>query len=498
MKSPSSNAPSGTQAVQRALQLMQDVSASGAEGRTLTELAAGRGLARPTVHRLLAALHFEGMIERCESGRYRSVWRPDGGQEPGGSQPRRSPFHPRLEASCQSHDWRDWSGTISPSSYEPTPELEYTAIRNSAALIDVSPLYKVDFRGPDAEAATNRIFTRDTRKCADLQVMYTCWCDDDGKLLQDGNLVRLAPNHFRVTTADPSLAWFEDACLGFDVEVEDVTDRWAAVSVQGPRSCEVLRSAMPAAGLESLRFFRGQETSIETARGSVDLLVTRTGFTGDLGYEIWMPSSHALAVWDALIAAGTPHGLRPAGLQALDQSRIEAGLVLIEVDFVNASLASLDTRKSSPMEAGLGWTVKRVPGNDFIGRGALDGESRRSQKWSLVGIEVAWDELERIYRTKGLRPQTVGHPPDRAPHPVYVNEDGRAVQVGQATSQFFSPLLKRQIGLATVRSEWSEVGTSLGLDFLVDTVLERARATVVPLPFYDPPHKRVTPVPRFA
>ncbi len=428
------------------------------------------------------------MIERDDAGRYRAASHRLGGLAPEAraGAPRLSPFHERLAALNQSFLWRDWSGTVSPTCYEPTAEREYTALRNTAGLIDVSPLYKVEFVGPDAEAATNRIFTRDVRKCRELQVMYTCWCDDEGKLLQDGNLVRLGPDHFRMTTADPSLAWFEDACAGFDVEVRDVTDDVAALALQGPQAARVLNAAIEGAGIEELRFFRGCAARL----GDAEILVTRTGFTGDLGYEIWLPADAAIESWDLLVEAGRPYGALPAGLQALDQTRIEAGLVLIEVDFVNAAHAVLDGRRSSPYEAGLGWTVKLVPGNDFIGRPALEAEAARGSAWALVGVEVSWLELEVAYATKGLRPTVVGEEPDRSPHPVYRGRD----QVGQVTSQFFSPLLKRHIGLATVRADASAVGTALELDLLVDTVKVRVEARVASLPFFDPERKRRTPV----
>ncbi|MEM1245697.1 MAG: glycine cleavage T C-terminal barrel domain-containing protein [Acidobacteriota bacterium] len=488
---PSGSPPSGTQAIQRALRLLQDISESGTRGLTLTELSGRHQLARPTVHRLLAALQYDAMIERQDAtGRYTALWRPPSTAAAGASQPRFSPFHERLTAACQSHQWRDWAGTIAPSSFEPTTELEVAAVRHTAALFDVSPLYKVEFRGPDAEAATNRLFTRDTRKCREHQVQYTCWCDDEGKLLQDGNLVRLGGDHFRITTADPSLAWFEDACRGFDVEVVDVSDDVAALALQGPRSCAVLQRALPGAEIESLRFFRAREAQLQAATGAVEVLLTRTGFTGDLGYEIWLPAERALDVWDALMKAGAGHGLRPAGLETLDRCRIEAGLVLIEVDFVNASHALLDVRQSTPDETGLGWTVKLNPGNDFIGRRAIEEERERAAEWRLVGVEIAWSELERVYRPKGLRPTVVGEAPDRTPRPLY--RDGK--QVGQVTSQVFSALLKRHIGLASVHADAAEPGTELEIDLLVDTEFRRATARIVPLPFFDPPQKRATPV----
>jgi aminomethyltransferase len=494
--------PHGTQAIQRAFALLRAV-AEADRPLPLAELARRLGLRPPTAHRILGALVAEGLVERVDrperdgaglgyrvGRRARSLAAKaplHGHQKP----PRTTPFFAREVEHHASFGWRDWSGFVGATSYEPTYHREYWAIRNSAALIDVSPLFKYELRGPHAEALANRIFTRDFRKCRPGQVMYTCWLDDDGKLLQDGNVVRLAPDRFRVTAAHPTLRWFQDCGAGLDAEVVEVTDELAALSVQGPTSRDVLAAAAGggehAERIRALPYFRAAESSIAGRA----VLVTRTGFTVDLGYEVWMPPRDAEAVWDALLSAGEAYGAMPVGLVAMDQARVEAGLVLIDIDFVSASHALLEGRKSAPHEMGLGWTVKLAPDRDFVGRAALERAIEHGFRTSLVGVEVPWMELERVHAQFGLRPQNALHPPSRDPAALYLpggGEGGR--QVGQVTSQAFSPLLKKQVALASVDGPYAEPGTPLELEMVVDYKRVRADARVAKLPFFDPPRKR--------
>ncbi len=489
-----SAAPSGTQAVQRALRLLQ--SFAGGEEHGLSELAQRHGLAKATAHRLLAALEADGMLARSPgSSSYRlgpaaarlagapgTVGAPGTGARGQRSLPRTTPFHRRVLERHDSLQWRPWSGYVGAVSYEPTFTREYFAIRNAAALIDVSPLYKYEVTGSDALRLVDRVMTRDVTKCRVGQVMYSCWCDDEGKLVQDGNIVRLGDQRFRISAADPSLRWFQDCGFGMDALVRDISEATAALSLQGPRARDVLAGLVDDSEVASLRYFRAVEASFDGR----PLLVTRTGYTGDLGYELWVAAGDAEPLWDRLMVAGEPHGMLPVGLMAMDAARIEAGLVLIEVDYVSATHAFLERRKSSPFEAGLGWTVKLTPGNEFIGRRALEREVATGSRWATVGIEVAWSELEAIYGRAGLRPQTVGEPPNREPTPVWA--DGR--QIGQMTSQTFSPLLKKQIGLASIETGHSGVGAAVEVEMRVDMARVRARGSVVQLPFYDPPHKR--------
>lgn len=391
-----------------------------------------------------------------------------------------TPFHPRTSALCASGEWREWSGYLSAVSYEHTHEREYFAIRDTAALIDVTPLFKYDVRGPQAEQLVNRVVTRDVSRAQQGQVLYTAWCDDDGKVVDDGTVWRLGPEHFRITSADASLRWFQDCGYGLEAEIADRSEALVALALQGPKSRQVLLQAAGGEQLERLGYYRLTEGEI----GGAPATITRTGYTGDLGYELWFAPQHAEAVWDRLMQAGEPYGLRPAGLAALDLARIEAGLLLIEVDYISSQKALTEQRKSSPYELGLGWTVA-LDGPDFVGRRALLEEWRRGSAWALVGLEVDWLELDRLYSQFDLAPQVAGRA-SRLAVPLY--RAGR--QVGQATSLAFSPLLKRYLALATVEAPFATPGEQLELEVTVEYQHSRAAARVVRKPFYDPPQKR--------
>ena len=391
-----------------------------------------------------------------------------------------SPFHSVTAPLCKSNEWREWSGYLAAVTYGPTHEQEYFAIRNSAALIDVSPLFKYDLRGPQAEKLVGRIVTRDVAKCRLGQILYTPWCDDDGKVIDDGTVWKLAPDHFRITAADPSLRWFQDCGFRLEVEVEDVSDRVAAVALQGPSSREILRRAAGTDDLDTLRYYHLTEGEI----GGASVVITRTGYTGDLGYELWLDPSEAVSVWRRLMTAGADYRLLPAGLAALDLARLEAGLLLIEVDYISSLKALTETRKTSPFELGLGWAVARSAAN-FVGRRALLREAQVGSAWALVGLAVDWSDLDRLFGRHDLPPQVAGRA-SRLAAPVY--RGGR--QIGQATSMGFSPLLKRFIALASLEWHQAVLGSLVELEMTVDYQRERVQARIVPKPFYDPPHKR--------
>jgi glycine cleavage system T protein (aminomethyltransferase) len=396
--------------------------------------------------------------------------------------PRTTPFHSRTEPLNQAQNWRRWSGFLAASSYELHHDREYWAIRSSAALIDVSPLHKYLISGPDAERLMDRIVTRDVTKCALHQVLYTPWCDEDGKVMDDGTLARLEQDAFRLTSAEPNLRWLQDNALGMDVTIRDISDDWAALSLQGPRSRDILHDAADGVA-DALGFFRMTSGRI----GGVPVEITRTGYTGDLGYEIWTESANAEALWDGLIAAGEVHGILPAGMLALDLVRVEAGLVLIGVDYVPGHRALIEDQKSSPFELGLGWTVK-LDKKAFVGRDALLAEKARGPQWQLRGIEVDWDSLETLYQKVGLPPQL---PSEgwRTSVPVYAG----SLQVGYATSGCWSPLLKKYIALAHLHAGHAAIGTDLHMEVTVEHHRQRAQARVVKTPFFDPERKRSTP-----
>jgi aminomethyltransferase len=388
-----------------------------------------------------------------------------------------TPFHERTAALCVSHSWRRWAGYIVASSYELSHEREYHAIRAAAALFDVSPLYKYLVRGRDAARLLDRVVTRDVLRSQPGQVLYTPWCDAAGKVIDDGTVARLGETVFRMTAAEPNLRWLEANALGLEVTIEDVSESIAALSLQGPSSRAILETL---GELPPLKYFRLAETRL---RG-IPVSVSRTGYTGDFGFEIWVPAENALALWDALVEAGTPYGLQPAGMLALDVARIEAGLMLIEVDYVPARKALSESQTSSPYELDLGWAVN-LEKEQFVGRQALAAEKERGPQWQFVGVEVGWDDLERLHAEAGLAtrlPQQAW----RTSVPLYSG----AEQKGYATSGGWSPLLKRYIALAHLRAPWAKPGTPLDIEITVEHRRRRAAARVVKKPFFDPERKR--------
>lgn len=390
-----------------------------------------------------------------------------------------TPFHERTAALCASHAWRRWAGFRVASSYELSHEREYHAIRVAAALFDISPLYKYVVRGRDAARLLDRVVTRDVLRTPIGRVLYTPWCDGAGKVLDDGTLARLGESTLRMTAADPGLRWLEDNALGLQVSIEDASESTAALALQGPNSRAILQQVCDI-DVAKIQYF-----GLAAARlRGIPVTLSRTGYTGDLGYEIWLDASRALDVWDALTEAGTPYGVMPAGMLALDIARIEAGLMLIEVDYVPARKALAESQKSSPLELGLGWAVD-LRKERFIGRNALAEEARLGPQWQFVGLEIEWTSFEALYRRVGLAPQ-VPSAAWRMSVPVYAAND----QVGYATSGCWSPVLKKYIALAHVRSPWAKPGTDLDMEVTVEHRRERAAARVVPRPFFDPERKR--------
>jgi aminomethyltransferase len=387
-----------------------------------------------------------------------------------------TPFHERTAPLCVSHAWRRWAGHVAASSYELTHEREYHVIRVAAALLDVSPLYKYLIRGHDAARLLDLVVTRNVMKAAVGQVLYTPWCDHSGKVIDDGTVARLDDQLYRMTSAEPSLRWLQDNATGMQVEITDVSDKTAALSLQGPMSWSILQSL----GAPPLKYFRIASTAL---RG-IPVTISRTGYTGDLGYEIWADAGQALPLWDALIDAGRGYGIMPTGLLALDMARIEAGLMLIDVDYVPARKALIDSQLSSPFELDLAWTVS-LDKERFIGREALAAEKARGPQWLFVGVEVDWNSLERLYVEVGLATRVPGAA-WRMSVPIYASGE----QVGYATSGAWSPLLKKYIALAHLRSQWAKPGTPLEMEITVEHRRKRAAITVVKKPFFDPPRKR--------
>lgn len=390
-----------------------------------------------------------------------------------------TPFHARTAALCESQAWRRWAGYTVASSYELQHEREYHAIRNTAALLDVSPLFKYLVSGSDAARLLDRIVTRDVRKMAVGQVAYTCWCDAAGKVIDDGTVARLGERTFRMTAADPNIRWLHLNARGLDVTVADTSEATAALALQGPNARIILQQ-LSDADLAGLKYFRLTETTI---RG-IPVTISRTGYTGDLGYELWVDSARAVPLWDAVMAGGAPYGITPCGMLALDIARIEAGLMLLEVDYISAHRALIESQKSSPFELNLGWTVN-LKKDAFVGRAALQAESGRPPEWRFVGLEVEWDSLERLYADVGLPPR-LPTAAWRVSVPLYV--DGG--QVGYASSGCWSPVLKKYIALAHLRAPYAATGAAVAMEVTVEHHRKQAAARVAATPFFNPERKR--------
>ena len=391
-------------------------------------------------------------------------------------------LHARTFALCESLNYREWSGFYAVSSYEAHHEHEYNAIRNASALIDVSPLYKYRLSGRDAVTLVDRVITRDAFALAIGQVCYTPWCDEHGKVIDDGTVTRLSEDSFRWTAADPSLRWFTQNAVGLDVAIEDISEQVAALALQGPTSGRLL-DAVADADIRGLKYFRMTRGTI----AGVPVEISRTGYTGDLGYEIWMPWDRAVDVWDALMTGGRPFDIHAAGMLALDVARVEAGLLLIDVDFFSSKKALIEPQTYSPFEMGLGRLV-RLDTRPFVGRQALIEERRRGPSRQIVGLEISWPSVEELYERVGLAPQ-IAAAASRAAVPVY--RSGR--QVGRATTTTWSPVLKKLISLATVAAPHFAEGTALEVEVTVEACRHRVPAMVVKTPFFNPPRKTAVP-----
>jgi aminomethyltransferase len=392
-----------------------------------------------------------------------------------------SAFYARQQELNKSQAWGDWSGYFAPAVYADFHDIEYNAIREAAGVIDVSPLYKYEVRGPDAGELLDRVMTRDVSKLQVDQVYYTPWCDEEGKVVDDGTVTRMGPDAYRVTAADPCFRWFALNATGLDVEISDVSEMLAALALQGKLSREVLEAAT-GQDWGGLKYFRRRASVI----AGVEVDVTRTGYTGDRGVELWIPAAQALAVWDRLFDVGQAFGIYPFGVRALDVARVEAGLILIEAEYTSARHAWSPELKYSPFELGLGRLVEFGKGANFVGKPALlaeqgsGGPDRR-----LVGLELDWSGIEATYARHGLAPG-VSPLVHRDPVPVY--REGR--QVGRATSICWGPMIKKMVGFGSVDKALERPGTRVSVEWTVEGERGKVGATVVPLPFLDLERKR--------
>ncbi len=391
-----------------------------------------------------------------------------------------TPFHPRTSELCTSLFYKDWAGYYTVCSYDTCHEREYYALRNAAGLIDLSPLFKYEVYGKDAAAFLSRVMAKDVSKLEVGRCAYLCWCDDYGKVLDDGTVFRLDDTYFRVCAAEPTFSWLMRQSRRFDVTIEDSSDRIGTLSLQGPNSREILKNVSDA-DLDSIPYFSVTQAKLD----GVDVLISRTGYTGDLGYEVWVERERALKIYDAIMAGGRDYRIQPVGLDAMDVTRIEAGYIMNGVDYFSANTCVIESRKSTPYEIGLGWTVD-LNRDPFIGQDALKAEKANGSVWATVGLIYDWNAFERLFAEFGLPPQLPGGV-WRTPIPVY-NEKGQ--QVGQGTSGAWSAILKDNLALATVKSAYAKPGTILRIEVTVEYERRRVPAIVSKTPFFDPPRKR--------
>src|SRR5210317_37058 len=391
-----------------------------------------------------------------------------------------TPFHDRTSEYCTSLFYKDWAGYYTVCSYDTCHEREYYALRNAAGLIDVSPLFKYEVSGKDATEFLSRVMVKDVSKLKVGQCAYLCWCDDYGKVLDDGTVFRLDDTHYRVAAAEPTYSWLVRQSRRFDVAIEDSTTRYGTLSLQGPTSRDILKNASDA-DLDSLRYFTLTKAKLD----DVDVVISRTGYTGDLGYEVWVESDQAIKVYDAIMAAGRDFRIQPVGLDAMDITRIEAGYIMNGVDYFSAHACFFLFKQKTAYEIGLGWAVDLDRG-PFIGQAALKAEKEKGPEWASVGLVYDWPAFERLFAEFGLPPELPGGA-WRSAIPLY-SEKGK--QVGQATSGAWSAILKDNLALATVKAEHAKPGTVLQIEVTVEYERRRVPAVVTKTPFFDPPRKK--------
>jgi aminomethyltransferase len=392
---------------------------------------------------------------------------------------RTSPFHERTSAANQTGLWTHWVGYLSAAKYQMSEKFEYFAIRNSAALFDSSPLFKYRIHGPDAERFLGGALARDIRSCPVGHGQYTIWCDDRGFVVEDGVVLHIAADEYWLTSAEPNLAYFVNLSRGHDVEIEDISERYGVLAVQGPYSRTILAALAPA--VDKLPYF-----GLTTAKiGGIPVTISRTGYTGDLGFEIWVGADDAIAVWDAVVEASKGRGVIPFGLTALSMARIEAGLLLLDVDFASSRFAWTDAHRSTPIELGLGWMFKDLASSDraFLGREAIAREiADKTSRWKLTGLVLDWRDYDRHFDAAGLIPPK-DHTPIEEEYYIY---DDDLQQLGYATSLMYSPMLQRHIALARVPLALTAPGSRVKLELAVSHRYEYFDAHVTRLPLYNP------------
>lgn len=395
---------------------------------------------------------------------------------------RTTPFHERTSTANETGLWSHWAGTTVATKYRIDEKVEYFAVRQAAGVLDTSALFKYRITGRDAEGLLAGVLARDITKCRPGQAQYTMWCDDQGFLIEDGVVLRISGDEFWLTSAEPNLAYLQGMIGRTRAKVEDISDEFGILAIQGPASRTILSSLVPE--VSKLPFFGLTQAKI----GDAPVVISRTGYTGDLGFEIWVERDDALVLWDAIFGASAGRGVLPYGSLVMHMTRIEAGLLLIEVDFDSSRFAWVDEQKATPIELGYGWMFRRLDRDDraFVGRRAIERElATGSSRFRLVGLDVDWKSYQRAHRAVGLPPRKDHVPVEWA---TMVHDDAGQV-AGHASSFMYSPLLQRHIAIARVSPPLAAMGTDLSIDVTINNRNYPVDATVRRLPFYNPPHK---------
>lgn len=402
-----------------------------------------------------------------------------------------TPFHGRLAPLNQTALWEHWAGHLAATQYEHSVLFEYYAVRNAVGLLDTSPLFKYRIAGPDAEQLLAKVLLRDIRRCSPGRAQYTAWCDDAGFVLEDGVILRLSSDEYLLASAERNLRHFSRYRNGLDVTIEDISADFGVLALQGPHALSVLGQLVE--GLETLGYFGVRAAMFD----GVEVVISRTGFTGDLGYEVWVPVAAAEAVFDAVMEAGRNFNISPLGLKALSLARIEAGLLLIGVDFDSARHAWTDAQRETPSELGWDWMLGDLAIDDrqFVGRGAIEAaRAHGSARWKTVGFAVDWREYDDLHREAGVMTPKDGLLIE-ATMSIYRRSATPWDYAGYATSFMWSSVRKQHIGIAKLPLDLAALGTEVDLEISIIRRPTTVRATVVPLPFFDPDRKRARPAP---
>ena len=402
--------------------------------------------------------------------------------------PGTTPFHERLVPLNETGIWKNWSGYLVAPRYQYSVVSEYYAIRNSVAVLDTSPLFKYRIAGSDARAFLRYALARDIGPCRPGQAQYSCWCDEAGFVIQDGVVLCLAEGEYWLTAAEPSL-WYFQKLAGSgswnDLEIDDLSTHYGILALQGPHALDVLDRLTGDA--EALEYFEVTTTAIE----GTPVVVSRTGFTGDLGYEIWIPAADAIKVWDAIFRAGEDWNIMPLGTTALKMARVEAGLLLMDVDFHSSRFAWVDAQRETPCELGWQWMFRGAAADDrsFVGRDAIVAEmANRTSRWTSVGLDVDWHDYERIYVEAGIMPPRDGIYCETT-RSIYRIGDRQWDYAGYASSFLYSSLLRRPVAIAKLPLDLARPGIAVDLELTVIRRPVNVLAHVTRMPFYNPPQK---------